>query len=92
MFGELLSGFVDIQAILTNNITKILLYLKGQGHEGIPFENNKDFCVLIKPKDANSEDGGEIDFDLFLCRYSSDKGVSTPLRKLSKKHVADMCK
>lgn len=89
MFGELLSGFVDIQAVLTNNITKILTFLKGEGHEGSPFENTKDFCVMIKPKD---DENGEIDFDFFLCRYSSEKGVSAPLRKLSKKHVADMCK
>lgn len=79
-----------IEEVLTNNITNILTNIKNGDVEGFSFENTRDFYVTILPSDKPNEEG--LDFDFVLHGRDSKTNEIVPLKKLSKKRIARMCK
>lgn len=79
-----------IEEVLTNNITNILTNIKNGDVEGFSFENTRDFYVTILPSDKPNEEG--LDFDFVLYGRDSKTNEIVPLKKLSKKRIARMCK
>jgi len=80
-----------LEEVLTSHITNILTNIKNGDVEGFSFENTRDFYVTILPSDKASGEGG-LDFDFVLHGRDSKTNEIIPLKKLSKKRIARMCK
>jgi hypothetical protein len=79
-----------LEEVLTSHITNILTNIKNGDVEGFSFDNTRDFYVTILPSDKASGEG--LDFDFVLHGRDSKTNEIIPLKKLSKKRIARMCK
>lgn len=79
-----------LEEVLTSHITNILTNIKNGDVEGFSFENTRDFYVNILPSDKPNEEG--LDFDFVLYGRNKETNQMIPLKKLSKKRIARMCK
>ena len=79
-----------LEEVLTSHITNILTNIKNGDVEGFSFENTRDFYVTILPSDKANGEG--LDFDFVLHGRDSKTNEIIPLKKLSKKRIARMCK